>query len=88
MSTIINPVIATLALPHHRLGALTVEQRTKVAADSKLSHNPAKILQALWMANPDCCLIYLVIYTIYNMASGWGNWLGILPFSVHRIVFE
>jgi hypothetical protein len=41
-----------------------VEQRTKVAADSKLGHSRMQILQALWMANPDC---YLMTCEIYNL---------------------
>jgi hypothetical protein len=41
-----DAVVAFSALPHHRLGAITDEERQKVANMSQLGHSPTAILTA------------------------------------------
>jgi len=51
-------------LPHHRLSAITDEERQKVASVNQLGHNPTTIRTALRYANPNLCL---VLWDIYNL---------------------
>jgi hypothetical protein len=61
-----DAVAALSALPQHRLGSITEEERQKVAEGSKLGHSPTQILQALRMANPDSCLVARDIYNLLH----------------------
>ena len=73
-SVIVNPdynhdaVVSISALPHHQLGAITDEERQKVANMNQLGHNPTAILNALQQANPDSALVARDIYNLlYNL---------------------
>ena len=67
---VVNPdhnhdaVVSISALPHHRLGAITDEERQKVANMSQLGHSPTAILSALRHANPASCLVPRDIYNL------------------------
>jgi hypothetical protein len=61
-----DAVAALSALPYHRLGAITNEERQKVSNDSKLGHSLTQILQALRIANPDSCLVPRDIYNLLH----------------------
>jgi hypothetical protein len=71
---IVNPnhnhdaVVSISALPHHRLGAITSEERQKVADMNQLGHDPTATLNALRQANPDSALVAQDIYNLlYNL---------------------
>jgi FAR1 DNA-binding domain len=57
-----DAVVALSALPHHRLGALTDDERQKVANMNQLGHSPTAILTALRHVNPNSCLVPRDIY--------------------------
>jgi hypothetical protein len=63
-----DAVVALSALPHHRLAAITPEERLNVSNMVQLGHSPSAILNALRQANPDSCLvprdIYNLLYTL------------------------
>jgi hypothetical protein len=63
-----DAVVALSALPHHRLGAITDDERRKVANMSQLGHSPTAILTALRHENPTSCLVPRDIYNLlYNL---------------------
>jgi hypothetical protein len=59
-----DTVILPIALPHHRIGALTKEEYTKVKKMSILGHSPSAILSVLQYANPE---LLLVQHDVYNL---------------------
>jgi hypothetical protein len=59
-----DAVTALSALPQHRLGAITVEDRRKVAEMNQLGHSPTAILAALRLANPETLLVARDIYNL------------------------
>ena len=63
-----DAVVALSALPHHRLGAITDDERQKVSNMSQLGHSPTAILTALRHENPNSCLVPRDIYNLlYNL---------------------
>jgi hypothetical protein len=59
-----DAVIALSALPHHRLGAITDEERQNVVNMNQLGHSPTAILTTLRHENPDSCLVPRDIYNL------------------------
>ena len=59
-----DAVVSLSALPHHRLGTITQEERLKVANMNQLGHSPTAILNALWQENLDSALVPRDIYNL------------------------
>ena len=61
-----DAVASLTALPHHRRGEMTIEERQKVIDMHQISHSPTQILQTLRLANPTSCLILRDIYNLLH----------------------
>jgi hypothetical protein len=59
-----DAVVSLSALPHHRIGAITQEERQKLTDINQLGHSPTAILNALRQANPDSPLVPRDIYNL------------------------
>jgi len=84
-----NAIVSLSALPHHQIGAITQEERLKVANMNQLGHSPTAILNALQQENPNSALVARDIYNLlYSLrldelaGSTPVKWL--LMVSVHK----
>ena len=59
-----DAVVSLSALPHHRLSAITQEERLKVGNMNQLGHSPTAILNALRQANPDSASVARDVYNL------------------------